>query len=68
VLCDYVYGYELSLPAPDANFDDIWKQQPLRFDLGDRKVGEAVSFTSDGDAVIAISEELNTPVYLVKRK
>ena len=68
VLCDYVYGYELTLPAAASNFDDIWKQQPLRFDLGDRKVGEAVAFTPDGNAVIAISEELNTPVYLVKRK
>jgi hypothetical protein len=68
VLCDYVYGYELTLPVLAANFDDIWKQQALRFDLGDRKVGEAVSFTSNGDAVIAISEEVNTPIYLVKRK
>lgn len=68
VLCDYIYGYELSLPALDANFDDIWKQQPLRFDLGDRKVGEAVAYTPVGDAVIAISEGTNTPVYLVKRK
>ena len=68
VLCDYVYGYELTLPALAASFDDIWKQQSLRFDLGDRKVGEAVAFTSNGNAVIAISEELNTPIYLVKRK
>lgn len=68
VLCDYVYGYELTLPALSANFDDIWKQQPLRFDLGDRKAGEAVAFATTGDAVIAISEGLNTPVYLVKRK
>ena len=68
VLCDYIYGYELNLPAMAANFDDIWKQEPLRFDLGDRKAGEAVAFTADGDAVVAISEELNTPVYTVKRK
>lgn len=68
VLCDYVYGYELSLPLLDANFDDIWKQQPLRFDLGDRKVGEAVAYTPEGDGVIAISEGVNTPVYQVKRK
>ena len=68
VLCDYVYGYELTLPVLAASFDDVWKQQPLRFDLGDRKVGEAVAFTSAGDAVIAISEEVNTAVYLVKRK
>ena len=68
VLCDYIYGYELTLPVMSANFDDVWKQQPLRFDLGDRKVGEAVAFTRAGDAVIAISEEVNTPVYLVKRK
>lgn len=67
VLCDYVYGYELSLPALAANFDEIWKQQPLRFDLGDRGVGEAVTYTSDNSAAFAISEELNTPVYIVKR-
>ena len=68
VLCDYVYGYELSLPVLSANFDDIWKQQPKRFSLGDRAVGEAVAYTPAGDAVIAISEDVNTPVYLVKRK
>lgn len=68
VLCDYVYGYELSLPALSATFDDIWKQRPLRFDLGDRAVGEAVAYTADGAAVIAISEDPNTPVFLVKRK
>ena len=68
VLCDYVYGYELSLPNPSTSFDDIWKQQPRRFSLGDRNVGEAVAYTPAGDAVIAISEEVNTPVFLVKRK
>ena len=25
VLCDYLDGYELTLPAGDDNFDDIWK-------------------------------------------
>ena len=68
VLCDYVYGYELSLPALWANFDEIWKQQPKRFGLGDRNVGEAIAYTPAGDAVIAISEDVNTPVFLVKRK
>ena len=68
VLCDYVYGYELAPPALSASFDDIWKQRPLRFSLGDRNVGEAVAYTPAGDAMIAISEEVNTPVFLVKRK
>ena len=68
VLCDYVYGYELSLPALSTNFDDIWKQQPRRFNLGDRAVGEAVAYTPASDAVIEISEDVNSPVYLVKRK
>ena len=68
VVCDYVYGYELSLPALSTNFDDIWKQQPRRFDLGDRPVGEAVAFTRTGDAVLSVSEEANTPVFLVRRK
>lgn len=68
VLCDYVYGYELTLPALSASFDDIWKQRPLRFALGERGVGEAVAYTTDGDAVIAISEDPGTPVHLVERK
>lgn len=68
VICDYVYGYELKLPAFSANFDDIWKQPPLRFDLGDRPVGEAVGYLPAGDSVIAVSEEPNSPIYIVKRK
>ena len=68
LLCDYVYGYELSLPPASADFDEIWKGRPLRFDLGDRPVGEAVTYTPAGDAAFAISEERNTPVFMVKRK
>lgn len=68
VLCDYVYGYEMTWPALAVDFDDIWRQPARRFDLGDRAVGEAVSYTAAGDAVIAVSEEVNTPVFRVARK
>ena len=48
VLCDYVDGYELSLPAGDPNFDDIWKQAPAKIELGPRDQGEAIAYGPDG--------------------
>lgn len=68
VLCDYFGAYELVLPADIKNFDEIWKQKPVRFDIGDRDVGEAIAFTSTGSAVIAVSENKHTPVYTAKRR
>lgn len=67
VLCDYFAGYELQLPAGSTNLDDIWKQKPQRFDIGDHEAGEAVAYTPDGN-VIAISEKKNTPVYVTNRR
>ena len=67
VLCDDFFGYELELPAGATSFDEIWKQKPLRFDLGKREAGEAVGYSADGRFVIAISEKKNTPVIKVER-
>ena len=67
VVCDYSAAYELSLDG-SGNFDDIWKQRPHSIDLGDRKQGEAVTFTANGMAIIATSEKRNSPVIEVKRK
>lgn len=67
VLCDYSSGYELSLKG-SASFDDIWKQNPVPIDLGDRKQGEAVTFSADGRSIIATSEKKNSPIIDVKRK
>lgn len=68
VLCDYFGAYELRLPPEAKNFDDVWKQKPVRFDVGDREVGEAIAFTTSGAAVIAISEKKHTPVYVANRR
>lgn len=67
VLCDYFAGYELQLPPNAKDLDDIWKQKPQRFDIGDHEIGEAVAYTTDGN-VIAISENKHTPVYITNRK
>jgi hypothetical protein len=68
VLCDYLDGYELTLPAGDNNFDDIWKQPPVRIDLGPRDTGEAVAYTPDGNTIYATTEGKNAPIIEVRRK
>lgn len=66
-LCDYFQGYELTLPTRSANFNDIWKQRMIGFDLGKRKQGEAISYRLDGKALLATSEGKNSPIIQVTR-
>jgi len=66
-LCDYFQGYELILPAKATNFDDIWKERMVGFDLGKRKQGEAITYRLDGKALLATSERPNAPVIQVSR-
>ena len=66
-LCDYFQGYELTLPAGSTNFNDIWKQRMVGFDLGKRKQGEAIAYRLDGKALLATSEGKNSAVIQVKR-
>lgn len=68
VLCDYSAAYELTLPPGSANFDDIWRQKPLPIDLGSRKQGEAITYSSDGRSIFATSEKRGSPVIEVKRR
>lgn len=68
VICDYADGYELALPAGDANFDDIWKQAPFKIDLGERDTGEAVCYGADGSTIYATTENKHAPVIEVRRK
>jgi len=67
-ICDYFAGYELTLPANDTSFDDIWKQAPVTIDLGDRKQGEAIGYGNDGNTLFATSEGKHPPLIEVKRK
>ena len=66
-LCDYFQGYELALPARSTNFNDIWKQRMIGFDLGKRKQGEAITYRLDGKAFLATSEGKNSPIIQVTR-
>ena len=66
-LCDYFQGYELVLPPGSNNFNDIWKQRMVGFDLGKRKQGESIAYSSDGKALLATSEGRRTPLIQVVR-
>jgi hypothetical protein len=67
IVCDYSAGYELDLGDAVA-FDEVWKQKPVAVDLGDRRQGEAVTFSRDGRSVYATSERKNSPLIEAKRK
>jgi len=66
-LCDYFQGYEIVLPAASKNFDDIWKQKMIGFDLGKREQGESITYRLDGNAVLATSEGKSPDLIQVER-
>ena len=66
-LCDYFQGYELILPSRATNFDDIWKQRIIGFDLGKRKQGESIAYRLDGKALLATSEGKQPALFQVER-
>lgn len=68
VLCDYFAAYEFTVPDVSDNFDQIWKQKPTMIDLGKRKQGETIAYSSDGNSIFATSEGKNSPVIEAKRK
>jgi len=68
ILCDYSAGYELTLPEGAKSFDDIWKQKPIIVDIGERKQGEAISYSYDGNSIFATSEKKNSPIIEIQRK
>jgi len=67
-LCDYFQGYELVLPTGSNDFNDIWKQRMVGFDLGKRKQGESIAYRNDGKALLATSEGKGTPLIQVERR
>jgi hypothetical protein len=68
VICDYFGGYEIALSAKAKNFDDIWKEKPVKIELGERAQGEAISYSVDGKSVFATSEKKNSPIIRVERR
>src|SRR5215213_5021533 len=66
-LCDYFQGYEIVLPARSSNFDDIWKERMIGFDLGKRKQGESITYRLEGKALLATSEGKESPLIQVLR-
>lgn len=66
-LCDYLQGYELTLPSTSKNFNDIWKVKLVSFPLGERKQGEAIAYRADGNALLATSEGKSPPLLQVER-
>jgi hypothetical protein len=68
VLCDYYAGYEFQLPSSAKEFDEIWKQKPVAFDLGPRRIGESIAFGTDSNVIFATTEGSDTPLIRVTRK
>ena len=68
VICDYFDAYELVLPDKAKNFDEIWKETPLTIELGPREQGESITYSADGQSIIAGSENKKSPLIEVKRK
>jgi hypothetical protein len=68
VLCDYFAAYEITLPKDAKNFDEIWRQKPQKIETGARTQGEAVAYSSDGNAIYATSEKKDSPLILIERK
>ena len=66
ILCDYSGGYELTTTS--ATFDDIWKSKPVAVDLGERKHGEAITFSADGKALFGTNEGKKAEIFEVKSK
>lgn len=68
VLCDYFAAYEITLPKDAKNFDEIWRQKPLKFETGARTQGEAIAYSADGKAIYATSEKRDSPLIMIERK
>jgi hypothetical protein len=68
VICDYFAGHQFELNLDRENMQDSLKRQPVVIDLGKRKQGEAIAYTSDGNGIFATSEGKNSPMIYLKRR
>jgi hypothetical protein len=67
ILCDYLAGYEIALPADHTDFDLVWRLPLTRVELGSRRQGEAVCYSADGSSLLVTSEGLPCPLIEVPR-
>ena len=68
-LCDYLSGFEITLPdKKGVAFDEIWQQPMQIISLGKRKQGEAICYSADGRSLLASSEGLPCPLIEIARK
>lgn len=67
IVCDYRQAYEYALPEGSNRFDEIWTSAPSVVEIGKRKGGESICYSSDGNAIIATSEGHNSPIIEVRR-
>ena len=68
IVCDYFQAYELILPDSAKTFDEIWKEKPSKIELGERKQGEAITYSADGNSIFTTSEKKDSPLIQVNRK
>lgn len=68
VLCDYFAAYEFILPDGAESFDEIWRTNSEKIELGERAQGESICYGLDSEAVFATSEKRPTPLIKVARK
>ncbi|HJU52993.1 MAG TPA: hypothetical protein VJ715_00410, partial [Pyrinomonadaceae bacterium] len=68
VLCDYFNAYEL-VPAEKSSggFDELWNQKAAVVKLGQRRQGEAICYSLDGQSILATSEGRPAEVVEVQR-
>jgi hypothetical protein len=67
-ICDYMQGYEMTLPDSGESFSSIWKQPLKTIALGNRKQGESITYRLDGKALLVTSEGVPTPLIQVVRR
>lgn len=61
----YRDGFEYRLPSqtPDAQFDSIFRVEPLRLSLAAEPQGEALAYSADGQALLTLSEGKSPTLY-----
>jgi hypothetical protein len=67
-LTDYFAAYEYSLPVNASDFDEIWRQTPVKIDVGERAQGESICYSPDGNTLYLTSEKRPTPLIEVRKQ
>jgi hypothetical protein len=67
VLADYLRAYEAVVPNGQP-FDSVWNGNFERIEVGLRRQGEAVTYSSDGRSLLLTSEGSPCPLVELKRK